>query len=299
MDKNSFIEHIRKEIYEKDFGYNAFNYLLKGFAYNFLSDDNKNPTLISFETKNDISYNFFNTHLNKYFENKYKVDQQKTNKSAFKKCFTLTFFSNTKKDFNFENLNKNQIKYFFTGLFLNSGSINNPTNGNYHLQIRLKTSKNNQNLFFKFESNFNIKFNKYMQKNAEIFYIKKGDYISDFLKIIDVEKTLFSFEDERIKRDYSNSITRLNNIDVSNINKTVISNLKIQKAINYIFSKPHLLLDFSKKEIYLFEKKQKLYDFSYSELSVFLNKSSAYSYTKSFINHSFRKLLKKIKDCDL
>ena len=52
-------------------------------------------------------------------------------------------------------------------------------------------------------------------------YIKKTSFISDILKFKSAQNTMFIYEDKRITKDYSNQLHRLNNLDSSNLQKTV------------------------------------------------------------------------------
>ena len=51
-------------------------------------------------------------------------------------------------------------------------------------------------------------------------YVKVADKIGDFLRCIGASDSLLKFEDIRISRDFTNSLTRLDNCEVANEMKT-------------------------------------------------------------------------------
>jgi DNA-binding protein WhiA len=59
------------------------------------------------------------------------------------------------------------------------------------------------------------------RRTGFITYIKESEKISDFIRVVGANNALFTYEDERIKRDFVNSITRVMNMDIANQNKTL------------------------------------------------------------------------------
>ncbi len=123
---------------------------------------------------------------------------------------------------------------YVAGAFLACGSVNSLDAKSYHLELR---SNNYMYLVFiqALLASFNI--NAVLAKHSHkqfILYVKKADQISDFLKLISASNTMLAFEDHKIQKDFNMQITRLNNLDISNINKTSIVGVKQVNQINKI-----------------------------------------------------------------
>ncbi|WP_027124172.1 DNA-binding protein WhiA [Mycoplasmoides pirum] len=135
---------------------------------------------------------------------------------------------------NFEN-NSSLAKAFLMGAFLSGGSINSPQKSNYHLEIQSFDKnylKDIAALFLEFK--ISKKNNIYKRRNKYIIYIKKSETIADILKFIGLTESLFKFEDTRIERDFFNNMRRLNNFDVSNLQKISKSSSEIINMIKKI-----------------------------------------------------------------
>ncbi len=130
-----------------------------------------------------------------------------------------------------EELNKEEEKKALVrGLFLGSGSINNP-NKKYHLEILLKdkdTAKYIQNLL----KQVNIKA-KILESNNTV-YIKEGEEISKFLAYIEASKSVLKFEEIRVMKDIRNNVNRKVNCETANLNKTISASVMQIDAINFL-----------------------------------------------------------------
>lgn len=121
------------------------------------------------------------------------------------------------------------IKALIRGIFLGSGSINNPEN-KYHLEIILSTLSNAQNIkniLDKFEIHMKI----LNRKNGYSLYLKDADEISKFLAFIGANSAVLKFEEIRVIRDMKNNINRKVNCETANIKKTVNAAVKQIEAI--------------------------------------------------------------------
>lgn len=121
-------------------------------------------------------------------------------------------------------------KALIRGLFLGSGSINDP-NKKYHLEILLKEndiSKYIKNLL----KEANIKAKILEGKNT--LYIKEGEEISKLLAYIGAQKAVLKFEEIRVMRDIRNNINRVVNCETANLNKTVSAAVTQIEAINFL-----------------------------------------------------------------
>lgn len=132
---------------------------------------------------------------------------------------------------NIEELTKeDEKKALVRGIFLGSGSVNNP-NKKYHLEILLKDkdiSMYIQNLL----KQVNIKA-KILENNNTI-YIKEGEEISKFLAFIEASKSVLKFEEIRVMKDIRNNVNRKVNCETANLNKTISASVMQIDAINFL-----------------------------------------------------------------
>ena len=130
-----------------------------------------------------------------------------------------------------ENLvNEDEKKALVRGIFLGSGSVNNP-NKKYHLEILLKErdiSQYIQNILK--EANIKAK----ILENNNTIYIKEGEEISKFLAFIGASKAVLKFEDIRVTKDLRNNVNRMVNCETANLNKTVEASIAQIEAINFL-----------------------------------------------------------------
>ena len=118
-----------------------------------------------------------------------------------------------------KNCKEEYIKAIVRGLFLGSGSINNPEN-KYHLEIVFNNEKN-LNAIIEILERLGIKAKKMITKNKYSIYIKEGEEISKFLALIGANKAVMRFEDIRIQREMRGKVNRLVNCEAANLNKTM------------------------------------------------------------------------------
>lgn len=214
------------------------------------------------------------------------------------KSYTL-IIKNYKKLFDYLNIDPKIIKSFkpnhcirayIAGLFIINGSVSNPINSNYHLELQFKQEKL-VNHFLNLVKIFNFNFKKILRGNYIICYIKKAVLISDFLKLIDASSSVFDFENKRIERDFINNINRLNNIDIHNYQKIIKSAQNQIIMINKIKNS-----NLYKKEKNNFKLICKLRlenkEASLLELSKLIYKKYNIKISKSGVNHLFIKLKK-------
>jgi DNA-binding protein WhiA len=132
------------------------------------------------------------------------------------------------------------------------------------------------------------------RKNNFVVYIKEGEKIGDFLRILKVNTAVMHFEDVRIYKDYMNMINRLNNCEQANVEKTFNTANRQLKDIEII--EKYLSKDAIDPKIQeVMEYRKKYTEASLLELSEVISKDTNKKVTKSGINHRFRKL-KEIAD---
>lgn len=189
------------------------------------------------------------------------------------------------------------IRAYLRGLFLSSGSINDPKKSQYHLEFIV-----NQEDYAKFISRLLNKFNlksKYLKReNKYMVYMKEAEKISDFLRLMNATNSLFYYEDIRIYRDHKNMTNRLNNCEQANIDKMIETATKQLKQIKKIQKIGGLdLLDDKTKQAAIYRLKYP--DVSLLELSEIISIETGKTISKSGLYHRFNKIKKiseKIKE---
>jgi len=116
------------------------------------------------------------------------------------------------------NLNKNFSKdSYLRGAFLVNGFVNDPEKL-YHLEI----STNDEGeanfihtLFDYYDLNSRISF----WKKKWVVYLKRGDSIFEFLRLIGLQNALLYFQDIRARKDVVNTVNRLVNCETANLDR--------------------------------------------------------------------------------
>lgn len=180
------------------------------------------------------------------------------------------------------------LRSYLRGLFIATGSINDPKTSRYHLEFivnNLEYATYISSLLNKF--NLNSKVIK-REKNYMV-YIKEAEKISDFLRVINAYHAVMYFEDIRIYRDHKNMTNRLNNCEQANMDKIFLTASKQLKDIETL--KQYDMLDIiDKKLLEVVEYREKYPESSLQELSEIMSQELGYSITKSGLNHRFRKI---------
>jgi len=177
---------------------------------------------------------------------------------------------------------------FLRGAFLASGSINSPTSSSYHLEIHT-FDENDANHLTGLLHYFYLNAQPLKRKRGFISYIKESEKIADFLRVVGAINALFTYEDERIKRDFVNSITRVMNMDIANQNKTLEAADKQLRSINILENMTDITkLPKSMKEA--IELRQKFPESSLNELSDYSYDVFNKTISKSALNHRFRNI---------
>ena len=128
-----------------------------------------------------------------------------------------------------EQEDKECLKAIIKGLFLGSGSINNPEN-KYHLEIVLNQEKYLEDSI-KILEKLRIRSKKMTTKNKYSIYIKEGEEISKFLALIGANKAVMRFEEIRVKKEMKGKVNRLVNCETANLNKTLNASIEQIAAI--------------------------------------------------------------------
>ncbi len=181
------------------------------------------------------------------------------------------------------------IRGYVAGTFLATGSINRPSSVNYHMEITAN-SEEHADFLIKLLARFRITAKKMERRKKTIVYIKVGQDIADFLKLIGANEAMMEFEDIRINRDFFNSVQRLDNIKIANEQKTLAVAKKQIDAIQYILDKnlQHLLRE---EDLEVAMLRMELQDASLNELAQEYKDRTGVSLSKSGIRHRFNKIL--------
>lgn len=121
------------------------------------------------------------------------------------------------------------IKALTRGIFLGSGSVNNPEN-KYHLEIILSNKRNAQ-IIKNLLSKMQIHLKELERKNGYSLYIKEGEEISRFLAFIGANSSVIKFEEIRVIREIKNNVNRKVNCETANLNKTINAAVRQIEAI--------------------------------------------------------------------
>jgi DNA-binding protein WhiA len=174
---------------------------------------------------------------------------------------------------------------YLRGAFLAGGSVNHPEATSYHLEIFTSYQDFCQALT-KLANRYRLNAKCIERKKGYVMYIKEGEKITEFLSLIGAHQALLYFEDVRIVKDMRNSVNRLHNCEIANINKTVnaatrqMENIQlIQKEIGLDNLPPRLR---EVAELRLLHP-----DINLKELGEMIPSGSV---SKSGINHRLRKI---------
>lgn len=144
---------------------------------------------------------------------------------------SLNAASNRRKRLDAALIRRNCCKRsYLRGIFLSRGFINRPE-GEYHLEIilqELPLAKEIQRLL----SKFNLSTRIVERKKNLVLYIKEGEQIVDFLRVVGAHKALLDFENVRILKSMRNSINRQVNCETANLAKTVDASVRQVELIN-------------------------------------------------------------------
>lgn len=111
---------------------------------------------------------------------------------------------------------------FLRAAFLVSGSVNHPKTAQYHLEVY---AENSEEIIFiqSLMNSFNLNARITKRRKGYIAYLKDAESISDFLQLLGAQNSVFTFEDNRIKRDFNNSINRIINCEIANEKKSIMA----------------------------------------------------------------------------
>ena len=192
---------------------------------------------------------------------------------------------------------EDSLRAYLRGVFIVSGSVNDPKTSRYHLEFILD-DKEYAEFISRLLNTFDLNSKVIKREKNYTVYIKEAEKISDFLRVIKAFSAVMYFEDIRIYRDHKNMTNRLNNCEQANTDKIFMTASKQIKDIEKLYELDMVdLLDDKLKEVIEYRMKYK--ESSLKELADIISLETGTTITKSGLNHRFRKIkeiLEKIEN---
>lgn len=234
-----------------------------------------------YSTENEYNINRYSKLLRNVDINDFSIEIQG-------KVFVVSFNKNKLNEITYNSLEEQTdielVKSIVRGIFMGSGSINNPKN-KYHLEIELESEE--------FAKQIQEKLNLYeinMKDIKNMLYLKDGEQISEFLAFIGASKSMLQFEEIRVQRHMNNKINRLVNCETANLNKVLNASVEQIEAIKKLKESGEFeKLDDSLKE--MAEIRLEHPDMSLENLGKLLKKPLG----KSGVNYRLKKIIELSK----
>ena len=181
-----------------------------------------------------------------------------------------------------------EIRAYLRGVFLCTGSINDPKTSMYHMELLINNS--NETIFVqKLLNIFDLNAKILAREKGYMIYIKEADKISDYIKLLEANNAVMYFENVRVYRDQKNKTNRLNNCEQANMDRIIQTATVQLEQINIIEKEMSVdLLDDKTKEALEYRKKYP--EASLKELAEIITMETNKQITKSGLNHRFRKI---------
>ena len=180
------------------------------------------------------------------------------------------------------------LRSYLRGIFLMTGSINDPKTSRYHLEF-LVDNEDLANFIMENLNKFYLNAKVLKRENKYMIYIKEAEKISDFLRVINAYNAVMYYEDIRIYRDHKNMTNRLNNCEQANVERTIETANNQIKDIELIIENMGLDL-LSEKEQIVVNYRMKYKEASLVELSEIISLETGKPITKSGLYHRFKKI---------
>lgn len=177
---------------------------------------------------------------------------------------------------------------YLAGIFLASGSVNNPDTSNYHLEMSV-VDEEQADYICDLMNSYNLHAKTIKRRSKYVIYLKSAEKIGDFLRAIGASSSVMEFEMTRIDRSMANTVNRWNNCDIANEIKAQSAAEKQIADIAYVIDKAGLeVLD--EKTALIANIRLENPDLSLSELAeVYLVKTGK-TISKSGLHHRFKKI---------
>lgn len=178
---------------------------------------------------------------------------------------------------------------FLRASFLFHGSINDPEGKGYHLEM-VHAHEGDALFAQKVLAHYDIPARIITREKGTVLYVKQAEAISDFLKLIGANVTLFAFADSRIKRDMNNVVNRVTNCDIANEMKTQKAAQAELDAIDVIMKTAYMAVLSTRLQdaVHL---RQAHVDASLSELASLSRETVGREISRSALAHCYRDLI--------
>lgn len=172
-------------------------------------------------------------------------------------------------------LRKNNFRFLLIGVFLSSGSVNNPTTSKTSYFLEMSFNSKNDAMAIKrklltFKEEKTMSFKMIKRREKQVLYLKRSDQISVFLSFIGATSAMFSFENARIMKEDININNRLSICDSANYGKTLSTAKKDIEGIKRLLKTKPLPL-FDKKTQDVITVRLEHADFNYREIAEYLS----------------------------
>ena len=188
------------------------------------------------------------------------------------------------------------VRAYLRGVFLSSGSINDPKTSKYHLEL-LVDNLEYANFISKLLNDNDLNSRVISREKKYMVYIKEAEKISDFLRIIKAYNAVMYYEDIRIYRDHKNMTNRLNNCEQANMDKIFFTASNQIRDIEKL--KEYDMMDLIDEKLKIvIEYRVKYPELSLAELSEVISRDTGDNISKSGLNHRFRKIREMISNIE-
>lgn len=203
--------------------------LVKAELYGYLNSNNVSEVNqeLKFATESEYNINRFSKLLNNLKIEQYSIEMAGKNFSITVPKKEVDELKNVYHNYVVEE-SEEEKRAYVRGIFLGSGSINNPRN-KYHIEMALKDTNVAEKVVTILEE-YGILFKILNAKKCSI-YSKDGEEISKFLAFIGANSAVLKFEEIRVFRDMRNNVNRIVNCETANLAKTVDAAVKQINAI--------------------------------------------------------------------
>ena len=177
---------------------------------------------------------------------------------------------------------------YLAGMFLASGSVNNPDTSNYHLEMSADSKQQAyyiQQLMNEYELNAKV----IKRRSKYVIYLKSAEKIGDFLRAIGASNSVMEFETTRIDRSMANTVNRWNNCDIANEMKAMSASQKQIDDIAYVIDKAGIEILDSKTQI-VAKIRLANPELTLSELTDVYFDETGQTISKSGLHHRFKKI---------
>lgn len=301
MENITFSEQVKKEICNSSYSddctlYLTYSFIINKFKMNLSSD----KTSLDLESSFSFIIRYIGENIKKFFNITPVYSYSEINNLTKSRTYRLSIedsktYQKIIKIFNswstptfYKSLNKDKKQGLMIGAFLSNGSVNSLEKSIYHLEFRSQ-NVNYLRVIQKVMVEYHFSPSLLKRKYWYCLYIKKANKISDYLKTIGANNSMHQLEEKIIERDFSNQLQRLNNLDLSNMNRAVHSGEQEAQMIQQIV-KTEAYKNSSKKFQNFCQLRLKNPSLTLSELVPLYQKAYHIKITKSGLNHYVIKL---------